>query len=134
VTNPIGQNNALVGICLHKEVKAVLGKEALADDRSLANFIFAAAMAHWRAAKPHIAEQIQAIRENAGKAALLIVFLCGLLSTDQQFARRMMLRGARRRDDAPTRHLVADLAEPEFGDMDLRRSPRGRRVEQEEAA
>lgn len=92
-TNSIGKGNALVGICLPVEVKRVLGPVATEEDRSLANLIFNAALEHWRSAKPALASQIEAAREQhlrlrSGAVCLII----GLASLAHAFVGDIELR------------------------------------------
>jgi hypothetical protein len=80
-TNSIGVNNALIGVCVPKEVKTILGREATAENRSIANLIFNAAVEHFRAVKPAVAAQIEAARaEHLRVIRSSTCLLIGLLS------------------------------------------------------
>lgn len=80
-TNSIGKNNALVGLCLDRDMKALLGKEACAEDRSLASFLLHHAMENIRRVKPSIAVQADAIRtERLRLKHGLVVLAAGLLT------------------------------------------------------
>lgn len=102
-THAIGKNNTLVGICIDRQAKAILGRAATEDDRSLAAFILHHALENLKQVKPTLAQEVQAIKEERLRMRRAIVCLfVGLLAIGTA--------------------------------TELRRSPRGRRVEQEEIA
>jgi hypothetical protein len=80
-TNAIGRGNTLIGVCVPEEVKAIFGREATAENRSIANYVLTAALEHLRSAKPAIAQQIEEARaEHIRAVRATACLVVGLLS------------------------------------------------------
>jgi hypothetical protein len=100
-THAIGKGNTLVGICLDQKAKAILGRAALGDNRSLAAFILHHALENLKQVKPTLAQEVQAIREERlrmkqGIACLAVAILCIFSGGDQlRLARRVSRNGKR---------------------------------------
>lgn len=106
-THAIGRNNALVGICIKKPVKTLLGQAATAEDRSLASFVLHHAMENIRRINPEMAAKIAAASVHV---VLILTFLSQMFSLDQVLARRMARKG-RRQEVECIAQLLGDMEE-----------------------
>lgn len=108
-THAIGRNNALVGICVKKPAKAILGQLATEQDRSLASLIWHNAMENIRRVNPEMAAKIAA-------ASVQLVFIAGILTQpficDDPIARRGA-RGGRRREIECVAQLLDSMGDEE---------------------